>query len=39
MVYFSYNKEWESQFVNIVSKREKVQDLNNKQIKLQVHDS
>ena len=30
---------WESVFVNIVSKRNKVQDLNINQLKLEVHDS
>ena len=39
MAHISYSKLWESDFVNIVSKREKVQDLNIKQIKLQEHDS
>ena len=30
---------WESEFDGIVSKREKLQDLNNNQIKLEVHDT
>ena len=33
------NKLWESEFDNIVSKKDKVQDLNINQIKLEVHDS
>ena len=39
MAYRSENKLWESEFVNIVSKKDKVQDLNINQLKLQVHDS
>ena len=39
MAYISYNKLWESDFVNIVSKRDKLKDLNIKQIKLEVHDT
>ena len=39
MAYISYNKLWESEFVNIVSKRDKLQDLNMNQLKLEVHDS
>ena len=38
MLYISYNKLWESEFDNIVSKRDKLQDLNIKQLKLEVHD-
>ena len=33
----SYNKVWESEFDNNVSKRDKLQDLNNNQLKLHVH--
>ena len=37
MAYISYNKLWESEFDGIVSKRDKLQDLNNSQLKLEVH--
>ena len=39
MAYISYNKLWESEFDNIVSKRDKLQDLNINQLKLEVYDS
>ena len=39
MAYIAYNKVWESEFDNIVSKRDKVQDLNINQLKLEVHDT
>ena len=39
MAYFSYNKLWESEFDGIVSKRDKLQDLNNNQLKFEVHDT
>ena len=39
MAYISYNKLWESEFDGIVSKRDKLQDLNIKQLKLEVHDT
>ena len=39
MAYISYNKLWESEFDNIVSKRDKLQDSNINQIKLEVLDS
>ena len=39
MAYISYNKLWESEFVGIVSKRDKLQDLNVNQLKLEVHDT
>ena len=35
----SDNKLWESEFDNIVSKRDKLQDLNINHLKLDVHDS
>ena len=35
----SYNKLWESEFDNIVSKRDKLQDINITQLKLEVHDT
>ena len=38
MAFISFNNLWESEFVNIVSKRNKVQALNIIQLKLQVHD-
>ena len=34
MAYISYNKLWESEFDGTVSKRDKLQDLNINQIKL-----
>ena len=37
MDYISYNKLWESEFDGIVSKRDKLQDLNINQLKLEVH--
>ena len=39
MPYISYNKLWESEFDGIVSKRDKLQDANNSQLKLEVHDT
>ena len=39
MTYISYNKLWESEFDGIVSKRDKLQDLNFNQLKLEVHDT
>ena len=39
MAYISYNKLWESECDNIVSKRDKLQDLNINQLKLEVHDA
>ena len=39
MIYISYNKLWESEFDGIVSKRDKLQDLNINQLKLEVHDT
>ena len=39
MAYISYNKIWESEFDGIVSKRDKLQDLNIIHLKLQVHDT
>ena len=39
MAYISYNKLWESKFDGIVSKRDKLQDLNFNQLKLEVHDT
>ena len=39
MVYISYNKLWESEFDGIVSKRDKLQDLNINQLKLEVYDT
>ena len=39
MAYISYNKLWESEFDNIVSKKDKRQDLNNNQLKLEVQES
>ena len=39
MSYISYNKLWESEFDGIVSKRDKLEDANNSQLKLEVHDT
>ena len=39
MAYISYNKLWESKFDGIVSKRDKLQDSNINQLKLEVHDT
>ena len=39
MAYISYNELWESEFDGIVSKRDKLQDLNINQLKLEVHDT
>ena len=37
MTYISYNKLWESELDGIVSKRDKLQDLNINQLKIDVH--
>ena len=39
MAYISYNKLWESKFDGIVSKRDKLQDSNINQLKLEVYDT
>ena len=39
MAYISYNKLWESEFNGIFSKRDKLQDLNINQLKLEVQDT
>ena len=39
MAYISCNKLWESEFDGIVSKRDKLQDANMNQLKLEVHDT
>ena len=39
MTYISYNKLWESEFDGIVSRRDKLQDLNINNLKLEVHDT
>ena len=39
MAYISYNKLWESEFDGIASKRDKLQDVNINQLKLEVHDT
>ena len=39
MAYISCNKLWESEFDGIVLKRDKLQDLNINQLKLEVHDT
>ena len=39
MAYKSYNKLWESEFDNVVSKRDKLQDMNINHLKLEVHGS
>ena len=37
--YVSYNKLWEIEFDNIGSKKIKVQDINNNQLKLEVYNT
>ena len=39
MAYISYNKLWESEFDGIVSKRDKLQDSNISQLKLEMYDT
>ena len=39
MAYISYNKLWESEFDGIVSKRDKLQDININNLKLEIHDT
>ena len=39
MAHVSYNKLWESEFDGIVSKRDKLQDANISQLKLEVNDT
>ena len=39
MAYISYNKLWESEFDGIVSKKDKLQDLNINNLKLEVYDT
>ena len=39
MAKISYNKLWENELYNIVSEKDKVQDMNINQLKLEVHDS
>ena len=39
MAYIKYNKLWESEFDGIVSKRDKLQNANINQLKLEVHDT
>ena len=39
MAFISYFELWESEFDNIVSKRDKLQDLNFNQLKLQLNES
>ena len=39
MAYISYNRLWESEIDGIVSKRDKLQDSNINQLKLEVHDT
>ena len=39
MAHISYNKLWESEFDNIVSKRDKLQELNINQLKLELYDT
>ena len=39
MAYISYNKLWEPEFDGIVSKRDKLQDLNINNLKLEIHDT
>ena len=39
MAYIKYKKVWVSEFDNIVSTKDKMQDLNPNQLKLEVHDT
>ena len=39
MACISYDKLWENEFDGIVSERDKLQDMNINQLKLEVHDS
>ena len=39
MAYISYNNLWESEFDRIVAKRDKLQDLNINQFKLEIQDT
>ena len=39
MACLSFNKLWESEFDGIVSEKDNLQDLNNNQLKLEVHDT
>ena len=39
MAFISYNKLWEREFDNIFSRRDKSQDMNINQLKLEVHDT
>ena len=39
MAYISYNRLWKSEFDNIVSKKDKVQDVKINQLKLKVNDA
>ena len=39
MAYISYNRLWESEIGGVVSKRDKLQDSNLNQLKLEIHDT
>ena len=39
MAYISYNKAWESEFDGNVSEKDKKQDMNINQLKIEVHDT
>ena len=39
MAYISYNKLWENEFDSIVSKRDKLQELNINHLKLELHNN
>ena len=39
MAYNFYDKMWENEFDNIVSKKERLQDLNINQLKLEIQDT
>ena len=39
MAYISYNNSWESEFEDIVSKKDKLQEMNINQLKLKIHDT
>ena len=39
MAYISFNELWESDFDNIVSETEKLQDINLNQLKVEINDT
>ena len=39
MAYITYNKLWENEFDNIVSKKDKLQEMNKNHLRLELHDT